>query len=324
MNESDFLKAIEADPCDPTPRLVYADWLDEQGNPRGELLRIQEELRHIEVPNRLAKEARMHQLLNEGVKPLMITWSNSFGMEFTLIFPGEFLMGSPETEEQRGVNEYQVAVTLTQPFYFGRVVVTQAEWFKVMRTTPWSGLPFVEEGDRYPACYVNCSDAMEFCATLTRELPGNWVYTIPTESQWEYCCRAGTTTRYSFGDDESKLWAYAWYSDNAHDIDEWYPHAVVSEKLSNGWGLYGMHGNLWEWCNNLYKEREPGASDQETTALFSSRMFRGGTWAASSVDCRSAARDDPGRGAITLSDDRGDLSVHPIVGIRLVAVPFSE
>ena len=95
MNENEFYKAIEAEPANPVPRLVYADWLDEQGDLRGELLRIQEELRHLNVPRRAEKERRMHELLNEGVEPLVITHVTSVGMEMVLIFPGEFLMGSP-------------------------------------------------------------------------------------------------------------------------------------------------------------------------------------------------------------------------------------
>ena len=114
MNETEFLKAIEAEPTDPLPRLVYADWLDEQGDPRGELLRIQEEIRRIKVPDRAAKESRMHELLNEGVEPLTITHTSSTGMGLVLIFPGEFMMGSPGDEDFRDGNEDQVKVQLSQ------------------------------------------------------------------------------------------------------------------------------------------------------------------------------------------------------------------
>ena len=124
MNDNDFLEVIEAEPANPVPRLVYADWLDDQGDPRGELLRIQEELRHLNVPKRAEKEARMHELLREGVEPLVITRTNSIGMELVLIFPGEFVMGTPAGEEGPLDNAAQMKTTISHAFWLGRSPVT--------------------------------------------------------------------------------------------------------------------------------------------------------------------------------------------------------
>ena len=291
MNDSDFLKAIEADPRDPTPRLVYADWLDEQGDLRGALLRIQEELRHIEVPHRRRKEMRMQELLRDGIEPLTIT-RKEFGMELVLIFPGEFLMGSPSAEKGRGEEEDQLAVTLTQPFYLSRYVVTQAEWFQVMGTRPWGRAEWVVFGHRYPATYVSWHSASGFCEILTEQgvgLPSGWSFSLPTEAQWEYACRSGTTTRFSFGDDEDQLHRYGWYTNNADATGEQYAHEV-GQKLPNGWGLYDLHGNVWEWCVDYWQDQRQGGTDPRVDEVSPSRIRRGGSWCFAAEYCRSASR----------------------------------
>jgi uncharacterized protein (TIGR02996 family) len=295
MNEIEFLNAVEAEAANPVPRLVYADWLDEQGDPRGELLRIQEELRRIDVPHRTAKETRMHDLLNDGVEPLVITRTNSIGMPMVLIFPGEFVMGSPEDEEGRLDSENQVEVRLTQGFWLGKYTVTQAEWEQVMGTRPWEGEGYVREAPDGPATCVSWEDAMNFCRKLTEQerqsgrLPDQLRYTLPTEAQREYACRAGTTTAYSFGDDDSQLGDYAWFDDNADMIGEEYAHEVGT-KQPNPWGLLDIHGNVWEWCRDWYAEERPGGCDPEVTAEGSYRVYRGGSWYDSAWECRSAFR----------------------------------
>ena len=201
MHDSDFLQAIEADPCSQAARLVYADWLDEQGDLRGELLRIQEELRQIAVPDRPLKAARMHELLADEVEPLSIVRDGFWEKEMILIFPGEFLMGSPP-DEGRNRNEDQVAVRLTEPFYLSRPTVTQGQWALVMKSNPWRGRDCIKDDKDHPAAYLSWNDATAFCEAInyqTETLPENWMFALPTEAQWEYACRAGTTTRYCFG-----------------------------------------------------------------------------------------------------------------------------
>ncbi len=116
-------------------------------------------------------------------------------------------MGSPKDDKERSSTEDQVQVTLTTGFWLGQYEVTQAEWRRIMQTAPWSGQDSVKEGDEYSASYISWGGATIFCEKLTKQeraagrLPAEWEYTLPTEAQWEYACRAGTTFRFSFGDD---------------------------------------------------------------------------------------------------------------------------
>ena len=181
---------------------------------------------------------------------------NSIGMVLVPIPAGEFLMGSPETEPGRRDNEVQHQVTLTKPFLLGVHEVTQGQWQAVMGTTPWKGKEFVKEGDDYPATYVSWHDAVEFCRKLSEK--EGLEYRLPTEAEWEYACRAGTTTAYSFGDDASELGEYAWYRENARNVGQKYAH-TVGQKKPNPWGLYDMHGNVWEWCSDWYGDYPSGS-----------------------------------------------------------------
>jgi len=145
------------------------------------------------------------------------------------------------------------------------------------------------------AAHVSWEDAVAFCEKLTEQerkagrLPDDWEYTLPTEAQWEYACRAGTTTVYSFGDDVSKLGDYAWFRDNTYDINENFIHEVGTKK-ANRWGLSDMHGNVWEWCRDSYTKKLPGGRDPEVTPVGSDPVCRGGSWFNSSRDCRTAYR----------------------------------
>ena len=160
--------------------------------------------------------------------------TNSIGMELIEIPAGKFTMGSPEGEKDRQKNEAQVVVTLTKSFGLGKYDVTQGQWKSVMGTEPWDGQGNVQADKDCPATYVNWNDATEFCKKLTNlehkagTLKVNEEYRLPTEAEWEYACRAGTTTAFSFGDDESKLGEYAWFFDNTRS--EQYPHKVGTKK----------------------------------------------------------------------------------------------
>jgi len=296
--EATFLKQIESEPEIALHRLIYADWLEERGDPRAELLRIQEQLRSLDVPDRPRVEARMHGLLNEGVQPLTITRTNSVGGELVLIFPGSFRMGSPPDEEDRVEHEDQVEVTLTKAFWMGRTVVTQREWREVMGTNPWKEKNWVKEGERFPATYVRWEDADEFCEKLTAKdqsaglLASGWEYCLPVEAEWEYTCRAGTSTRFSFGDDVSLLGEYAWYDENTWHCEKQYAHEV-GKKRPNPWELSDLHGNVWEWCAESLR----GGVDPETLEEPTSRVCRGGSWEPDSRGCRSALRSGDNRGS---------------------------
>ena len=182
-------------------------------------------------------------------------------MEMVWIEPGTFLMGTTEEQEQlmrdKGLwddfseNEHPAhEVTLSQGFYLGKYEITQGQWESVMGTTPWSGHSYVQENPNHPAVYISWDDVQEFIQRLN-EAAGEEVYRLPSEAEWEYACRSGTTTTWSFGDDESQLGDHAWYWDNAGDVGLEYAQAVGT-KLPNLWGLHDMHGNVYEWCQDWY------------------------------------------------------------------------
>jgi formylglycine-generating enzyme required for sulfatase activity len=234
----------------------------------------------------------------DGTKAGEVRSNNSLHTKLVWIPPGELMMGSPKNEKDHGYNESQVKVRITKGFWLGQHEVTQAEWDRVMQTAPWRVRDLVQdgEGDDYPAANVSWDDAIKFCEALTTEehragrLPRDWVYTLPTEAQWEYACRAGSTTRFSFGDDESELPEYAWFEKNTTDIREKYAHAV-GQKKPNPWGLYDMHGNVSEWCRDAYRQQLPGGDDPELSSREKSdRVVRGGRWGGPDWGCRSAAR----------------------------------
>ena len=201
--------------------------------------------------------------------------TNSVGMTFKLIPAGTFIMGEGGQAHE---------VTLTEPFQMGVHEVTQAQYEQVMGSNP-SGF----KGADNPVEGVTWDDAVEFCRRLS-ELPaekkaGN-VYRLPTEAEWEYACRAGTTTKYSFGDDESELGDTAWYAENSGGKTH-----PVGSKLPNAWGLYDMHGNVYEWCQDWYGDYPSGSVTDPSGATSSSgRVDRGGGWFDSADYCRSAYR----------------------------------
>ena len=182
-------------------------------------------------------------------------------MEMVWIPPGTFTMGTTEEQEQllrsKGMwhdwfeNEQPAhTVTITQGFYLGKYELTQGQWKSVIGTSPWAGQAGVQENPSNPAAYISWAYMQGFVAALNAA-EGSDVYRLPTEAEWEYACRAGTTTQWSFGDDESLLGQYAWYEDNACGVGECYAHEVGT-KLPNPWGLHDMHGNVFEWCEDWY------------------------------------------------------------------------
>jgi len=171
----------------------------------------------------------------------------------------------------------------------GRTEVTQGQWKKVMGTEPWKGRLYVQEGDDYPAVYVSWNVAVEFCKKLS-SMEGK-VYRLPTEAEWEYACRGGTTTAFSFGNDEAELGKFAWLDGNAWDIDERYAHRVA-QKLPNPFGLYDMHGNVWEWCSEWYGDYQSSPlTDPRGPGSGSSRVLWGGSWLYVPGSVRCAVRD---------------------------------
>jgi formylglycine-generating enzyme required for sulfatase activity len=221
--------------------------------------------------------------------------------------PGEFLMGMSPAPRGRNSNEKQVSVTLTEGFWLGKTEVTQREWEQVMRTSPWQRRKGeIKDDPGCPATFVSWSDALAFCRRLNElerqagRLPEGWEYTLPTEAQWEYACRAGTTTRYSFGEDDAEFGNYGWFAANARNVGEPFAHPV-GLKAPNPWGLFDMHGNVWEWCRDVMVDELPGGINpevivREVAGDGARRVIRGGSWWNGPRGCRSAERNSYPRG----------------------------
>ena len=224
--------------------------------------------------------------------------------------PEGFLMGSPETEKDRYSYETQHKVVLTKGFWLGQYEVTQAEWKAVMGTEPSTN---IASGPQAPVENISWTEATEFCRRLTdRErargtLPAGWEYALPSEAQWEYACRAGTTTAYSFGDDPALLHLHGNYNDKSggfsgaeEDNDDGVERTApvgsykLKETKPNAWGFFDMHGNVFEWCADALDPENADYSGDATTDPLGTqgthRVNRGGGWSSSARDCRSASR----------------------------------
>ena len=205
-------------------------------------------------------------------------------LKMVYIPAGLFTMGSPDTEKDRRTSEGpQHRVTITPPFYMGMYEVTQAQWQSVMGSNPSQF-----KGGNLPVESISWNDCQKFIKKLNSL--GQGVFRLPTEAEWEYACRAGTVTRFYWGDDNdySQIGQYAWYSGNSDNQTH-----EVGKKLPNAWGLFDMSGNVWEWCQDWYSGY---TSDRQTNpqgpSTGSYRVFRGSCWYNYTVSCRSANRDN--------------------------------
>jgi formylglycine-generating enzyme required for sulfatase activity len=218
-----------------------------------------------------------------STKGSLDTYANSIGMEFVKIPSGSFDMGSQSDEEGRNDNEGPIhEVTIEKAYYLGKYEVTQEQWVEVMDSNP----SYIK-GANNPVENVSWNEVQEFIKSLN-EMEGTDKYRLPSEAEWEYACRAGTSTSYSFGDSEPELNDYAWYGDNSGNK----AHAV-GQKEPNPWGLYDMHGNALEWCQDRchvsYQEAPTDGSAWEDGSD-TSRVWRGGGWGFGAIFCRSASR----------------------------------
>ena len=209
-------------------------------------------------------------------------FTNSLGMQFGLIPAGTFMMGSGIEEEGDEDEQPQHQVTLSQPFYLQTRPVTQGQWQQVMGGNPSF---FPQCGKDCPVENVSWDDAQEFLKKLNR-MEKTDQYRLPSEAQWEYACRAGSSLSFCFGDEETELGEYAWYEDNSRE--SMHPAGRLKP---NAWGLYDMHGNVYEWCQDWYGEYPPGpVTDPEGPPAGAYRVLRGGSWDAEAGEVRSAYR----------------------------------
>ena len=230
------------------------------------------------------------------------------GIRLCWIPPGTFTMGSPRREPERRPGENQVDVVLTQGFWMAKHETTQGEWKRIIGDLPGPLTAELPEGDDLPLGNVNFPEAEAYCRKLTQlaresgDLPGTWEFRLPTEAQWEYACRAGTSTATSFGDSlSSKQANFKGKPYNGAGAGPSLARAArVGSYPANPWGLHDMHGNTFEWCRDWFHLRLPGGRDpdlylaKETASKREhgviSRVRRGGCWADDGWACRSAFR----------------------------------
>jgi formylglycine-generating enzyme required for sulfatase activity len=211
-------------------------------------------------------------------------------MKFVYVPPGSFMMGSPKAVMEDDSDEIQHRVTLTKGFFMGVMEVTQGQWKAVMANNPSY---FKNSGDDYPVEEVSWNDAQAFIRSLNRKEGVN-KYRLPTEAEWEYACRAGTTTPFYTGN---------CISTDEVNYDGHYPMPEcpkgqdknktvrAGSYLPNSFGLYDMHGNVWEWCQDWYGFYPVShVTDPKGLSSGKWRVFRGGSWNSNAWDSRSAAR----------------------------------
>jgi uncharacterized protein (TIGR02996 family) len=303
------LAALHADPTDRAAWLALADWLEESDQlDRAEVLRLRLGLQDLETRDRFEREQRMRLLLDQGVRPVVPILTSSVGLSLALIPAGVFWMGSPVGEPDRHADEHpRHRVEITRAFYLGIHPVTQEQFHQVTGDSPshfsagGEGAPLVRGVGtaHFPVERVSWDDAMAFCHLLSErpeERAAGRVYRLPTEAEWEYACRAGTTSAFHYG---------AWLTSDRANIDGHLPEGEAPGGRSlgrtrpvgmyppNAFGLHDLHGNVWEWCSDWFDEdyysRSP-AHDPLGSPNGSRRVVRGGGWFYGAPICRSAYR----------------------------------
>jgi len=204
---------------------------------------------------------------------------------------GSFMMGrNPGEADSTPSEDPRHLVTISSAFWMSKYEVTKAQWKAVMRSEPWSGQPNVLDEDNSPAVYISWDDAQAFLTQANTQT--GLAFRLPTEAEWEYACRAGTTTRFYWGDDLAYTVGddYAWWRYNTVDVGQEYVH-LVGQKLPNAWGLCDMSGNALEWCQDWYGNYSSGdAVDPQGPLTGTWRIMRGGSVAFEGFTCRSANR----------------------------------
>jgi len=327
-----------SDPFEEIRWLVLADWLEENDDPRrGELLRLHRRLlatccepeehlqrvrqhwlarllfrRREQQSHRARWHARIVELIGKGVHPCVpqeiVLFPDAVPMTFSFIPPGQFLMGS---NDESLVDGPVHKVTLTRGFFMGIYPVTQRQWMAVMGTDPSQF-----KGPNRPVESVTWNDAQEFCRRLTASLNGHKTVRLPTDAEWEYACRAGTSTPYHFGEtiNTSVVNYCGTYSWNGSPKGLFRQETIdVDSMPCNPWGLFDVHGNVSEWCEDWYDAHSYPAEDKidpcrnELISGFG-YVMRMGSWRFGPKDCQASSR-------CTLEGDRNALN--PDCGFRV-------
>lgn len=214
-----------------------------------------------------------------GKQELRLELGGGIALELVLVQPGSFVMGSDKGEDDEKPAR---KVTLTKPFYIGKFEVTQEQWQAVMGENPSQF-----RGAKHPVDGVSWDDSQVFLQRLSEKLAGGTVR-LPTEAEWEYTCRAGSSTAYSHGEDAVRLGEYGWFKDNSGAQSH-----PVGQKRPNAWGLFDMHGNVCEWCADWYGSGSYAAGktvDPDGPDAGDARVLRGESWVSTADTLRSAYR----------------------------------
>jgi uncharacterized protein (TIGR02996 family) len=309
--EEAFLAALHVEPTDAATWLALADWLEENHQSRrAELGRLMRRLRDLPTDQCNSERARVElhiaDLLTSGVRPVVAEVVNSIGMRLALVAPGAFCMGcSPDEagghEEEGPLHE----VELTQAFYLGVFPVTQGQYSQIMGKNPsWfcrggGGEQAVrnQSTECFPVEGVSWDDAVEFCRRLSEEREPGRQYRLPSEAEWEFACRAGTTTPFHFGATLSSAQAN-FDASGPYGRDRERPVLMrttpVGSYPPNAWGLYDMHGNVDEWCAEWLDPDYYRASPRQNPTgprEGDFRVVRGGGWNSIARECRAARRE---------------------------------
>ncbi|MGA2257306.1 MAG: formylglycine-generating enzyme family protein [Thermoguttaceae bacterium] len=236
-------------------------------------------------PDTATQEAGAGSKTEGPPKQIAVDLGRGVKLEMVRIPAGEFMMGSPSADKDaRDEEKPQHRVRITKPYYLGTYLVTQEQWQAVMGNNPSHFT-----GPNSPVEEVSWDDCQQFLGKLNaKSRPGGGKFQLPSEAQWEYACRAGSKTAYSFGDDESGLGEYSWYMANANDKSQ-----PVGQKKPNAFGLYDVHGNVGEWCQDWYGDgyyANSTADDPSGPTTGLTRVNRGGGWDRPARYCRSAFR----------------------------------
>lgn len=257
-------------------------------------------------------------------------WANASGIEFCWCPPGKFVMGNPDSGRAEFHDAKPVEVTFSKGYWLGKYEVTQEQAEQLRATS--GRYSFVNK--RFPVHNIQQNQTEKFLKALNEaerkagRLTDEWEYALPTEAQWEYACRAGTTTRYSFGDDERQLHRFANYADKRLLADDGALQfadsrsddgvgktlAAVGSYLPNAWGLHDMHGNVAEWCADRYLPQLPGGEnpriDEKNKEAAPAGIIRGGSWSSTASYCEAGFRN--------LEYAGGNSKSRDFIGFRVV------
>ena len=222
--------------------------------------------------------------IKRGDKAFRDSLGDRIVMEMVRIPSGKFTIGSPLNETGRRENESPTIEVNVPAFYIAKFAVTQEQWVAIMGSNP----SLFRENIQAPVENISWNEAQDFCRKLAAR--SQHLYRLPSESEWEYACRAGTNTAYHFGNSPDQITDYAWFVDNANQRSH-----PVGQKVPNPWGLYEMHGGVWEWCEDIWHDNFNGAPADGTAWIgegnSSRRIRKGGSWSNQARLCRAASRE---------------------------------